>query len=59
VFGTAAQELKASGHGRGWTWVTQQISPRWFDDAATAVTPEVRQQIEQAVHRIIEHIYGR
>lgn len=59
VFGTAAQELKASGHGRGWTWVTQEISPRWFDDAATAVTPEVRQQIEQAVQRIKEHIYGR
>jgi hypothetical protein len=58
VFGTEAQELAATAHGRGWTWVSQDIRPRYFDDPVAASGPEVRRQIEAALRRIIAKIYA-
>lgn len=62
VFGTEAQELSAKasgrGHGRGWTWVSQDIRPRYFDDPVAASGPQLRDQIAAAVRRVIEKIYA-
>lgn len=58
VYGTEAQELAATAHGRGWTWDTQEIHPRFFDDPVAASGPEVRRQIEAALHRVIAKIYA-
>jgi len=62
VFGTQAQELAAlsagRGHGRGWTWVSQRIQPRYFDDPVARSGPEVRQQIVEALHRVRDRIYA-
>lgn len=61
VFGTEEQEARAVmaglGHGRGWTWVSQDIRPRFFDDPAQDLGPEARRQIEAAVQRITDRIY--
>lgn len=44
---------------RQWAWVNDQpIRPRFFDDPVAASGPEVRRQIEAALHRIKAKIYA-
>jgi hypothetical protein len=55
VFGTEAQtaaHIAAGGsghHGRGWTWVSQEVRPGFFTDPTEAAVPEIRQQIVAAM----------
>ena len=59
VFGRPEAEAMASGHGRGWTWVTQNIRAGFFTIPTERSAPQVRDQILSAMHRIAEKAVGR
>lgn len=49
---------KGGGHGRAWTWVTQQGQPGWFDDSIRQTGPDAQQKISDAMDTTASYITG-
>ena len=49
---------KGGGHGRGWTWVTQEGKQGWFDDSITKAGPEAQNKINDAMDTTANYIAG-
>jgi hypothetical protein len=62
VFGTEAQDAAAGGgHGRGWTWVTQEwpSAQGWFDQTVRDHAREFSDAVQKSVDETQRYLEGR